>query len=197
VSNRAIVVFTLDRQPNLKLQARVRLVCRFAQNYPVSIDQPVSYVDLDSPQLQTANRAVKVALVPDRGLRRLLRQHLRLERLDEAPITLHVVATDVLTDAEVQLSQGNAKDAIMASAAIPGIFPPVRIGARPLMDSSVAENTPIGHAVALGATTMWVRPSGRACSIEKAPGSAFGIALSRVDLKVLAPLCPLAISPSN
>jgi NTE family protein len=84
-------------------------------------------------------------LVPDRGLRRLLRQHLRLERLDDAPITLHVVATDVLTDAEVQLSQGNAKDAIMASAAIPGIFPPVRIGARPLTDSGVAETTPIGH----------------------------------------------------
>jgi NTE family protein len=155
-------------------------------------------------------------LVPDRGLRRLLRQHLRFERLEDAPIALHVVATDVLTGIDVQLSQGNAIDAIMASAAIPGIFPPVRIGGRLLMDGGVVENTPIGHAVGLGATTVWVLPSGGACSVEKVPESALGMALhaivlaisqriafdieryqGRVDLKVVPPLCPLAISPSD
>lgn len=61
--------------------------------------------------------------MPDRGLRRLLPQHRRFERLEDAPITLHVVATDVLTGADVQLWKGNAIDAIMASAAIRGIFP--------------------------------------------------------------------------
>ena len=154
-------------------------------------------------------------LVPDRRLRRLLRQHLRFERQEDA-ITLRVVATDVLTGVDVQLSQGNAIDAIMASAAIPWIFPPVRIGGRLLMDGGVVENTPIGHAVRLGATTVWVLPSGGACSIEKVPESALGMALhaivlaisqriafdieryeSRVDLKVVPPLCPLAISPSD
>ncbi len=155
-------------------------------------------------------------LVPDQGLRRLLRRHLRFERLEDAPIELHVVATDVLTGADVQLSQGNAIDAIMASAAIPGVFPPVRIGGRLLMDGGVVENTPIGHAVELGATTVWVLPSGGVCSIEKVPESALGMALhaillaisqriafdieryeGRVDLKVVPPLCPLAISPSD
>jgi NTE family protein len=155
-------------------------------------------------------------LIPDRALRHLLRRHLRFERLEDAPITLHVVATDVLTGVDVQLSQGNAIEAIMASAAIPGIFPPVRIGGRLLMDGGVVENTPIGHAVGLGATTVWVLPSGGACSIEKVPENALGMALhaillaisqriafdierydSRVDLKVVPPLCPLAISPSD
>lgn len=155
-------------------------------------------------------------LIRDRGFRRLLRRHLRFERLEDAPIALHVVATDVLTGVDVQLSQGNAIDAIMASAAIPGIFPPVRIGGRLLMDGGVVENTPIGHAVQLGATTVWVLPSGGSCSIEKVPESALGMALhaimlaisqriafdiewyeSRVDLKVVPPLCPLAISPSD
>ncbi|HET7665027.1 MAG TPA: patatin-like phospholipase family protein, partial [Mycobacterium sp.] len=135
---------------------------------------------------------------------------------EDAPIALHVVATDVLSGADVQLSQGNAIDAIMASAAIPGIFPPVRVGGRLLMDGGVVENTPIGHAVGLGATTVWVLPSGGACSIEKVPESALGMALhaivlaisqriafdieryqGRVDLKVVPPLCPLAISPSD
>ena len=64
-----------------------------------------------------------VPACPDRGLRRLLPQHRRFERLEDAPITLHVVATDVLTGADVQLWKGNAIDTIMASAAIRGIFP--------------------------------------------------------------------------
>lgn len=155
-------------------------------------------------------------LVPDRGLRRLLHRHLRFERLEDAPIELHVVATDVLTGVDVRLSHGDAVDAIMASAAIPGIFPPVRVGKRLLMDGGVVENTPIGHAVALGATTVFVLPSGGACSVEKVPGGALGMALhaillavsqriafdierydSCVDLKVVPPLCPLAISPSD
>ena len=155
-------------------------------------------------------------LVSDRGLRRLLRKHLRFERLQDAPIPLHVVATDVLTGVDVQLSEGNAIDAIMASAAVPGIFPPVRIGGGLLMDGGVVENTPIGHAVGPGATTVWVLPPGVACAIEKVPESALATALhaimlaigqrisfdieryeTRVDLKVVPPLCPLAISPAD
>jgi NTE family protein len=100
-------------------------------------------------------------LIPDRRLRRLLRQHLRFKRLEDAPIPLHVVATDVVTGADVELSQGNAIDAIMASAAIPRIFPPVRIDGQLLMDGAVVENTPIGPAVRQGATTVWVLPLGR------------------------------------
>src|SRR5688572_7088333 len=64
-------------------------------------------------------------LVPDSGLRGLLEDHLEFERLQEAPIELHVIATDVLSGAEERLSRGNARDAVMASAAIPGVFPPV------------------------------------------------------------------------
>jgi len=155
-------------------------------------------------------------LVPDRGLRRLLRKYLRFERLEDAPIPLHVVATDVLTGVDVRISRGNAIEAILASAAIPGVFPPVVIDGQLLMDGGVVENTPIGHAVALGATTVWVLPSGGACGIEEVPQSALGMAMhaivlaisqriafdieryeDRVDLKVVPPLCPLTISPTD
>jgi NTE family protein len=126
------------------------------------------------------------------------------------------VATDVLTGADVRLSHGDAIAAIMASAAIPGVFPPVAIDRQLLMDGGVVENTPIGHAVALGATTVWVMPSGGACGIEEVPESALGMAMhaivlaisqriafdieryeNRVDLKVVPPLCPLTISPTD
>ncbi len=155
-------------------------------------------------------------LLSDGGLRRLIRRNLRFERLEDAPIPLHVVATDVLSGADVRLSRGNALDAIVASAAIPGIFPPVPIAGRLLMDGGVVENTPIGHAAALGATTVWVLPSGGVCGIEKVPDSALGLALhaitlaisqriafdieryeTQVKLRVVPPLCPLTISPAD
>jgi len=44
-------------------------------------------------------------------------------------------------------------------AAIPGVFPPVAIGGRELMDGGVVNNTPISHAVASGADVVWVLPT--------------------------------------
>ena len=65
-------------------------------------------------------------LVPDASLRRLLDEHLELGRLQDAPIELHVIATDVLSGTEVRLSRGNALEAVMASAAIRASFLPCR-----------------------------------------------------------------------
>jgi len=63
-------------------------------------------------------------LVSDSGLRQLLRTYLRFERLEHAPVPLHVVATDVMTGEDVLLSTGDAVEAILASSAIPGVLPP-------------------------------------------------------------------------
>ena len=61
---------------------------------------------------------------PD-GLRGLLERYLAFRRLEEARIPLHVVATDLATGRGVVLSHGAAIPALLASAAIPGVFPPV------------------------------------------------------------------------
>ena len=55
-------------------------------------------------------------LLPNSGLRRLLTEHLEFARLQDAPIPLHVVATDVLSGHDILLSSGNAVEAILASA---------------------------------------------------------------------------------
>jgi NTE family protein len=51
----------------------------------------------------------------------------------------------------VRLSKGPVLDAVLASAAIPGIFPPVRIDGRMLMDGAIAIDSPIRVAADLGA----------------------------------------------
>jgi NTE family protein len=108
-------------------------------------------------------------LVPDTGLRRLLAEHLEFSRLEDAPIPLHVVATDVLSGQDVLLSTGGVVDAIVASAAIPAVFPPVRINRRDLMDGGVVNNTPVSHAVTLGADLVWVLPTGYSCALRESP----------------------------
>jgi NTE family protein len=153
-------------------------------------------------------------LVPDSGLRELVAEQLAHERLEESPIPLHVVAVDVITGEELLLSEGPAIDAVLASSAIPGVLPPVAWGDRRLMDGGVANNTPISHAVRLGAREIYVLPTGHACALERAPKSALGMTLNalslltqsrlvadielhrgEVKLVVLPPPCPLSIQP--
>ena len=75
-------------------------------------------------------------------LRRLIEAQLPYERLEEARLPVHLVATDMQGFA-VTLSAGPAVEAILASSAVPGIFPMVEIDGMPLMDGAVAANTPL------------------------------------------------------
>jgi NTE family protein len=153
-------------------------------------------------------------LVPASGLRRLVAEHTEHERLEQMPIELHVVAVDVITGEELLLSSGSVLDAVLASAAIPAVLPPVVWEDRTLIDGGVANNTPISHAVELGARTIYVLPSGSSCALEQPPTSALGMALhgltllmqrrliadverhrDRAKLVVLPPPCPLGIQP--
>ncbi|CAN5657802.1 patatin-like phospholipase family protein [soil metagenome] len=155
-------------------------------------------------------------LVNNSGLRRILHDHLLFDRLEDAPIPLHVVVTDVLTGGGLCLSSGRAEDSILASAAIPGVLPPVSIDGRAYVDGGVVNNSPISHAVELGADTVWVFATGYACALQEPPRSALGMALyattlivqqrllldlvryaGEIDLRVVPPLCPVAVSPTD
>ncbi|MGH9302065.1 MAG: patatin-like phospholipase family protein, partial [Acidimicrobiales bacterium] len=152
-------------------------------------------------------------LVPPAHLRALLAQHLTYHRIEEAPVRLLVVATELGTGIEVLLGHGDVIDAVAASAAIPGIFPPVGIGQHVLVDGGLLNNTPLSHAIEAGATRVYVLPTGYACALERPPRSALGITMQSItlmlhrrlladvaayqhdiDLKVLPPLCPLSVS---
>ena len=153
-------------------------------------------------------------LIEQAGLRRLLERHLPYRRLEDATIPMHAVATDLVLGHETLLSQGPVVEAVLASAAIPGVFPPVRINGRDLIDGGVANNVPISSALALGATRVVVLPTGFACGLRRVPASAIGRALhalslliarqlthdierysARTALHVVPPLCPVDASP--
>jgi NTE family protein len=155
-------------------------------------------------------------LVPDSGLRRVIEQHATVQRLEQTAVPLHVIATDVLSGAEIRLSRGPLVDAVLASAAIPGVFPAVDWEGRPLIDGGVSNNVPLSHALELGADRIFVLPTGAPCELKEAPRGALpmllyatGLLIGRrlqaelasvspsIDLVVLPPPCPLPVQPTD
>lgn len=98
-------------------------------------------------------------LVPSTGLTRWLEEHLPYRRLEEARIPVTVTATDLATGQVVHLSKGPAIPALVASCAIPGLFPPVRLGGRTLVDGGLTVEAPIESAIAAGADRIYVMPT--------------------------------------
>lgn len=155
-------------------------------------------------------------LVSNRGVRAQLKANGNFKRMEEAEISFHVIATDVLNGREVRLSRGDAESAVLASAAIPAVFPSIRREGLELVDGGVANNTPISHAVELGASEIYVLPTGAPCALPKPPHGAIQMlvhAISlllnerlardieryrrRVELIVLPPPCPQTVFPSD
>lgn len=89
------------------------------------------------------------SIVDPSHLRHLPETHLAFIRPEDACPPLHVMATDQ-QGAGVRLSTGPAVDAILASVAALGVFPPVTIDVRPLTFGAIAANTPLHFAAELG-----------------------------------------------
>lgn len=90
------------------------------------------------------------------GIRRLVETSLGRPRFEDAQIPLAVTATDLDTGTEKIFGSGDLLDPILASTAMPGIFPPVPIDGRNYVDGGVANNVPIAPAIAMGANTIYV-----------------------------------------
>ncbi|MBX6419586.1 MAG: patatin-like phospholipase family protein [Nevskia sp.] len=117
------------------------------------------------------------AVSSPKGLHRLIRQELPLSDLERARLPLTVIATDLLDGSEVHLERGAAEPALLASTAIPGVFPPVCHERRWLVDGGIASNTPIAAAVAQHAERILVLPTGMSCALQTPPRGVIGEAL--------------------
>lgn len=99
------------------------------------------------------------ALISVEPLDRLIRANVPFRRLARHDAELRVTATNWTTGVlkvfgNSELAGGDGADAILASAAIPGVFPPVRIGPHLYVDGGVLMNTPLKPAIGAGAQTL-------------------------------------------
>jgi NTE family protein len=75
-------------------------------------------------------------------------------RIEDAPVPLSIVATDIGSGNRVVLNEGDVSRAVMASSSIPGIFRPVEYGDMLLVDGVLTENVPVSPLCDMGAGTV-------------------------------------------
>jgi NTE family protein len=90
-------------------------------------------------------------LINGNHLSERLNEALGQSRIEDMPIRFAAIATEFNTGHEIWLTRGRITDAMRASYALPGIFPPVRIGGRWLVDGALVNPVPVSAARALGA----------------------------------------------
>ena len=77
-----------------------------------------------------------------------------LDSFDDLPVPFRAIATDLETGDEVVLDRGDLAHAIRASMAVPGVFSPVEIGGRLLVDGGLVNNLPVDQGRAMGADVV-------------------------------------------
>ena len=96
------------------------------------------------------------SLYSDTGLRQLIAMHVGERTFDELRIPLRIIATDLTHGNRAIFKSGPLGPAILASSAIPGIFPPVCIDECAYIDGSALDNCSLETALELGARRIFV-----------------------------------------
>lgn len=95
-----------------------------------------------------------LGLLSNQPIADLLVTELGPVRIEEAAIPLAIVAADIHTGDAVVFTEGPLAEAVRASMSIPGIYAPVAIGDRLLVDGGIVANVPVDAVRALGADVV-------------------------------------------
>ena len=98
----------------------------------------------------------RAAVHANSGLRAIIEAGIDYENLEDASIPIEVVTTSLTDGRERWIGHGPAVEAILASSAIPSIFPPVSIDDDVLVDGGVVNNVPISRALLAGCDRIYV-----------------------------------------
>ncbi len=113
--------------------------------------------------LRTVRRAVSTGthIYSAEPLTQRLREELGDVTFEELPVRFQVCAASIERAAEHWFDSGPVVDAVVASAAVPGLLPPARVGNEHYLDGGIVNSIPLGRAVELGATRVFVLQVGR------------------------------------
>lgn len=114
-------------------------------------------------------------------LRKLLSTHLPAT-FDELAVQFQCVASSIERAGAHWFTSGSVTDAVMASAAVPGLLPPVMIDGEHFLDGGLVHSIPVGRALALGATDIYVLHVGRIEQPLRPPKSLWDVCLTSFEL---------------
>ena len=93
--------------------------------------------------------------------RERLARALPVQRVEELAVPFQCVAASIERAAEHWFTDGPLVDVVLASCAVPGILPPVKIGDEHYIDGGIVDSIPVSRAVMLGARIIYVLQVGR------------------------------------
>lgn len=111
-------------------------------------------------QLSTLARS-RTHLYDNVRLRGLLAEQVGDRRIEDLAVAFQCVAAGIETAAAHWFTSGPLLDAVLASCAVPGVLPAVRIGDEHFLDGGLVDSMPVGRALALGATEIYALHVGR------------------------------------
>lgn len=97
---------------------------------------------------------------PDQ-LAELLRREIPVPTIEELPVAFECVAASIERAQEHWFTSGDLVTAVLASCALPGVFPPVVVDGEHYLDGGLVNSIPIARAIARGADEVWVLHVGR------------------------------------
>ena len=119
-------------------------------------------VFLDNPVRQAARVArYRTHLLSNAPLRHVLQTYLPVSRFEDLDVAFQCVAACIEDASGRWFSTGEITDPVIASCSVPGLFPPVLIEDRHYLDGGLVHSIPVGRALALGATRIFVLQVGR------------------------------------
>ncbi len=134
--------------------------------------------------LPAVRRAVATGthLYSPRRMRQRLTDEFGDLRFEDLAVPLQVCAASIERAAEHWFATGRVVDAVVASAAVPGLLPPARIGGEHYLDGGIVNSIPLARAVSLGATRVFVLQVGRIDRPLKPPRRPWEVA--RVSFEI-------------
>jgi len=125
----------------------------------------------------------KQGLFSTKAIREMVLEDLGDVDIKEAGIPLAISATDITTGEHVILRSGKLADAICASVAVPGIFIPVEIDGRTLVDGGITENVPVSALEQMGAGII-IAIDLNGCPRYQEPRDIIAIMSNAIDIAI-------------
>src|SRR5712691_8152293 len=116
------------------------------------------------------------------SLRRVLAAALPGPDFADLELPFQCVAASIESASARWFSTGPVVPAVMASCAVPGLLPPVEIGGSHYFDGGLVDSIPVGRAVALGASTVYVLQVGRIESPLEVPARPWEVGLVAFEI---------------
>ncbi|HZJ07383.1 MAG TPA: patatin-like phospholipase family protein [Nocardioidaceae bacterium] len=134
--------------------------------------------------VRQVGRAVRTGthLHSAKPLRERLQQELDDLTFDDMVIPFQCCAANIERAAEHWFTEGRVVDAVVASAAVPGLLRPARVNGEHFLDGGIVNSIPVGRAVECGATTIFILQVGRIDRPLKPPRKPWEVA--RVSFEI-------------